>query len=465
MLPGRWSVGMVLMEMNCPEYYRTDLGSLEGDVEGLARLGGRRLIITDRFAVNVGSELRKRGVRLAERLGLRMQTHLNEQDWEKTFVEKTLYPGRGTYTDVYAQDGLLGREAIMAHCVKGSIEEMRFLRDYGASVAHCATSNALLGSGVMRLDWVKELGIDYAICTDVGASPTTSLWCEMAVFLKVHAGESAFATGCEAFYRTTLGAAGILGLEGRYGSWEKGKSMTFCEMEGEIPLVEGLKGEGEGPKSGGKDGGEGGVKGGAEGGEDVGEGIGLGVRMRGESGIPLVKLGGGWGEESVGGNEAGRGPGDGLALPGVGGRVEDGDVEAEAVDDVVVDEEVEGNGSGAAGEFVGGDHFGPDAGVEEFDLVAGDDPGFLEGGVGDGGCADLGGPEVGGGEEFFFGGGGRGGGREEGGGGVGEGGFEEDLGVLARDEDTVGGGVNFGFRRSGHEGDGMQEARSIQLGL
>jgi hypothetical protein len=48
-----------------------------------------------------------------------------------------------------------------------------------------------------------EHGIDYSICTDVGASPTTSLLNEMAQFLKVHAGRSKHATPSAALLRTT----------------------------------------------------------------------------------------------------------------------------------------------------------------------------------------------------------------------------------------------------------------------
>jgi len=38
------------------------------------------------------------------------------------------------------------------------------------------------------------------------------------------------------------------------------------------------------------------------------------------------------------------------------------------------------------------------------------------------------------------------------------------LGVRGGDEGTVGGGGNFGFRRSGHEGKGMQGGEGGQLG-
>src|SRR5205814_2287889 len=84
-LPKTWSVGLVLMNMNCPEYLRTDEENLETAVRELASEFGRRLIVTDRFAVAVNTPLRRRGASLAGELGLRMQTHLNEQMPEKHF--------------------------------------------------------------------------------------------------------------------------------------------------------------------------------------------------------------------------------------------------------------------------------------------------------------------------------------------------------------------------------------------
>jgi guanine deaminase len=226
-----WHVGLVLMNMNCPAYLRTDEVNLERDVTRLAEAHGQRLIVTDRFAVAVDSPLRRRAVRLAERFDLRMQTHLNEQVPEKDFVERVLYPGRGTYTDVYDTDGLLDRRAILAHCIQMSEAEFDLVAKRGAVIAHCPTSNAVLDSGVMPLDLVLDRGIPYAICTDVGASPTTSILAEMAVFLMAHAGRSSRATAVEALYRTTLGAAELLGVSDRVGDLSVGKPATFIEAD------------------------------------------------------------------------------------------------------------------------------------------------------------------------------------------------------------------------------------------
>jgi guanine deaminase len=227
-----WGVGLVLMEMNCPENLRLDIPQAERDMRYIAESFGERTIVTDRFAVSVGSEMRRMAARLAERFSLRAQTHLNEQLREKAYVEKHLYPRAGSYTEVYLRDGLLDRDgAILAHCVHNTDAELSIITRQRCAVAHCPTSNTLLCSGVMPLDRIAERGIPYAICTDVGASPTMSLLAEMAQYLKVHAGRSTRATPSEALYRATLAPAEMLGLTEWVGTFEIGGRMSLIEVE------------------------------------------------------------------------------------------------------------------------------------------------------------------------------------------------------------------------------------------
>ena len=228
MLPKTWHVGLVMMNRD-PAYLRTDETNIERDIRHLAKRFENRFIVTDRFAVAVTSELRQQASKLAKSLGLRMQTHLNEQRREKQLIEQTLYPDAESYTDVYRRDGLLQRQAILAHCVQNRDEEFAMIRDFGASIAHCPTSNTLLGSGIMKLDKVFSHNIDYAICTDVGASPTTSMLHEMLQFLKVHRGRSKRATPSQALFRSTLAPAHMLGLN-NLGTFEVGMPLSYIEV-------------------------------------------------------------------------------------------------------------------------------------------------------------------------------------------------------------------------------------------
>jgi guanine deaminase len=232
LLPDMWHVGLVLMNQNTPEYLLTDERTVEADHERLASRYGKRLIVTDRFAVAVSTPLRQRASATARKLGLRTQTHLNEQVGEKSFVERTLYPSSPSYAGVYHTDGLLDHRCILAHCIQMTPDEWSALRDTGSTVAHCPTSNQHLGSGVMPLDEVKRRGIDYAIATDVGASPTVSMLAEMARFVQVHAGRSTQATPGEALYRATLAPARNLGLA--VGLLEAGRPASFVEADVDV---------------------------------------------------------------------------------------------------------------------------------------------------------------------------------------------------------------------------------------
>jgi guanine deaminase len=234
-LPSSWSVGLVLMNQNCPADLRSDEKTLEQDVHRLATRFGKRLIMTDRFAVAVNSPLRRRGAALAERYGLRTQTHLNEQVGEKRFVEQTLYPNAASYTDVYLQDGLLDHQCIVAHCIHMTRPEWEIVADHGATIAHCPTSNLLLGSGVMPLDEVIDREIPYALGTDVGASPTVSMLAEMKRFLTVHENKSSHATPAEALYRATTAAAKLAGLSDQCGVLAVGRPMSFIEVAVNVP--------------------------------------------------------------------------------------------------------------------------------------------------------------------------------------------------------------------------------------
>jgi guanine deaminase len=244
LLPETWSVGLVMMNQNCPENLRTDEKTFDEDVKRLAKKFGRRLIVTDRFAVAVNTPLRKRASNLAGQFGLRTQTHLNEQIAEKAFVENTLYPHAASYTDVYRKDGLLDHQCIAAHCIQMTGDEWGMLRDSGGVIAHCPTSNFLLGSGVMSLDEVIARKIPFAIATDVGASPTVSMLAEMKRFMAVHAGRSIRATAVEAVYRATLAPAEMLGISSTVGSLKIGSPMSFIEVVAAPSL--GTPGEGWG---------------------------------------------------------------------------------------------------------------------------------------------------------------------------------------------------------------------------
>jgi guanine deaminase len=235
-LPDTWRVGMVLMDRpEVIEALRSNPDHARGQMLELTQQFGDRFVATDRFAPVVTTPLRQRASDIATAHALFTQTHLNEQPGEKTLVEDVLYPDYASYTDVYERDGLLDRPCIVAHCVEMRDEEWSILRKTGAIIAHCPTSNLLLGSRRMNLDAAIGHGIPYAIATDVGASPTVSMLAEMGRFLAVHRGQSAHATPGEALYRATLAPAQLLRIDDRVGRLERGAPASFIEVQPAAP--------------------------------------------------------------------------------------------------------------------------------------------------------------------------------------------------------------------------------------
>ena len=123
---------------------------------------------------------------------------------------------------------------ILAHCIQMRDDEWSIVRDTQSVIAHCPTSNLLLGSGVMPLDEVIDRQIPYAIATDVGASPTVSMLAEMGRFMAVHAGRSTRATPAEALCRATRAPAEILGIAAQIGVLEAGRPMSFVEVAADV---------------------------------------------------------------------------------------------------------------------------------------------------------------------------------------------------------------------------------------
>ena len=81
---------------------------------------------------------------------LAIQTHLAENPAEVEYTRE-LFPSHETYTAVYDHFGLLTEKTILAHCVHLEESEMDLIKQRGAGIAHCPTSNNNLRSGASRV--------------------------------------------------------------------------------------------------------------------------------------------------------------------------------------------------------------------------------------------------------------------------------------------------------------------------
>jgi len=78
-----------------------------------------------------------------EHPGTYLQTHLAETRDEVALVT-SLFPERRGILDIYDHHGLLGPRAILGHGIWLTDAEGKRLREAGAVLAHCPTSNLFL---------------------------------------------------------------------------------------------------------------------------------------------------------------------------------------------------------------------------------------------------------------------------------------------------------------------------------
>lgn len=140
--------------------------------------GRLRYAVTPRFAPFCTDELLDSCRDLMDYGGdVFVTSHINESLAEIVVVSD-LFPTAKNYLDVYERKGLIGRRSVLAHNVHPKDDELRTLATRGATIAHCPSSNALLGSGVFPLRKHLHHRVRFALGTDVGAGGSVSMFNE-----------------------------------------------------------------------------------------------------------------------------------------------------------------------------------------------------------------------------------------------------------------------------------------------
>jgi len=231
----RGRLGKVMMDQNSPDNLSETTGKSLEITERLCEKYGDKHVVTPRFAPSCTMAAMKKAAEIALKYNCFIQTHLSENKDEITWV-KELFPEAESYTDVYLKAGLLGPKTIVGHAIHCSDKEFEILKKTGTKIAHCPTSNEALKSGIMPLDKIIEFDIPFALATDVGAGPKTSMLDVMRCFLDVHnsARELKYANPVSALYYATLAGAEILGYGSETGNFKKGKSADFLILNTKV---------------------------------------------------------------------------------------------------------------------------------------------------------------------------------------------------------------------------------------
>lgn len=182
---------------------------------------------------SVTSELMTRTADLAERLDVRLHTHLAEDPDENDFCEAKFGCRPVDYLD---NVGWGTERTWVAHCIHPNQAEIDNLARWGVGVAHCPSSNQVLGTGLAPIREFRDAGMAVGIGCDGSASADcASLWLETrsALLLAHLRGGPGAMQAREALEMATLGGAACLGRDD-IGSLAPGKAgdLVVWPLEG-----------------------------------------------------------------------------------------------------------------------------------------------------------------------------------------------------------------------------------------
>ncbi|WP_328325408.1 guanine deaminase [Kribbella sp. NBC_00382] len=178
-------------------------------------VGRNRYAVTPRFSLSCTDDLLATCHTILEEIpGALFTSHLNENEAEIATVTELF--GGSDYVSTYDKHGLVDRRSVLAHNVHPTDVELKLLGDSGATIAHCPTSNAVLGSGLFPLTRHLEHGVRVALGSDVGAGTGFSLLKEglQAYFCQQLMGDRGLAlNSAHLLHLATTAGAEALGLD------------------------------------------------------------------------------------------------------------------------------------------------------------------------------------------------------------------------------------------------------------
>jgi cytosine/adenosine deaminase-related metal-dependent hydrolase len=166
---------------------------------------------------SVTPELMRRTAELAERLDVRLHTHLAEDVDEDEYCLE-VFGCRPV--EHFEAVGWGSDRSWVAHCVHPSAEEIERLGRWGTGVAHCPSSNLLLGAGLAPVHELRAAGVPVGIgCDGSSSTDSASLWMESrnALLLgRLRQGPDAMQAR-DVLEMATLDSAACLGRTGEIG--------------------------------------------------------------------------------------------------------------------------------------------------------------------------------------------------------------------------------------------------------
>lgn len=172
---------------------------------------------------SVTPRLMRETAELARKHGVLLHTHLAETLDEEEFCLAKF----GKRPVEYLEDlGWLGPDVWIAHAVHLNDQDIAKLARAGVGVAHCPSSNMLLGSGIAPIPKMLEAGMKVGLAVDGSASNDASNMIREArqamLLSRVKYGAESMPAR-KALWMATMGGAQVMGWEKEIGSLEPGK--------------------------------------------------------------------------------------------------------------------------------------------------------------------------------------------------------------------------------------------------
>lgn len=188
-------------------------------------------VITPRFSpTSTPEQLEALGTLWAEHPDCLMQTHLSEQVEEIAWVAE-LFPESRDYLDTYERFGLLGSGALYGHAIHMTAREKARIRDVGAALIHCPTSNTFIGSGLFDMAGLKAAGQRVGLATDTGGGSSFSMLRTMAAAYEVGQLSGTALHPAQLWWLATLGSAEALGQAGNIGNVAPGAEADLVVLD------------------------------------------------------------------------------------------------------------------------------------------------------------------------------------------------------------------------------------------
>lgn len=227
--------GKTCMDRNAPDGLQDTAQSAYDDSKALLEKwhGVDRLsyAITPRFSpTSTPDQMSAMGALWAEHPDCLMQTHLSEQTDEIEWV-RSLYPDARDYLDTYEQHGLLGANGLYGHAIHLEPREKDRLKEVGAALVHCPTSNTFIGSGLFDMAGLKGAGQRIGLATDTGGGSSFSMLRTMAAAYEVGQLRGTPLHAAQLIWLATAGSAEALRLGDKIGSLDKGREADLAILD------------------------------------------------------------------------------------------------------------------------------------------------------------------------------------------------------------------------------------------